>query len=101
MHGGAIKKVKEAAKARFNEELYPTIRRLTEIRDQDEHLPSALGASLAIVNHAIGKPGAAEEGENAKRPIINIGVNIGGVPAKIKNQKVLAEPVIDLDPLED
>lgn len=80
MHGGAIKKVKDAAETRFKEELYPTIRRLTEIRDQDDHMPSALGASLAIVNRAIGKQGAPEAAGGDKRPIINIGINLGGLP---------------------
>jgi hypothetical protein len=79
MHGGAITKVKEAAEARFKEELYPTIRRLTEIRDQDNHMPSALGASLAIVNRAIGKQGAPEESKPQRQSIM-IGIALGGLP---------------------
>ena len=82
VHGGSIPAVKAAAKRRILEEVDPTISRLREIRDQDEHMPSALGASIHILNRALGKPGDGEKHGTSSAPVINIGINIGGLPVK-------------------
>lgn len=88
-HGGQLPPVKLAAaqriqdaKNRLLDELDPTISRLKEIRDQDDHLPSALGASVQILNRTIGKPEEGKRDESAKRTIIKIGVAIGGIPTQ-------------------
>lgn len=83
MHGGAIKKVKDAAETRFKEELGPSIKRLAEIRDQSDHMPSALGATQVFLNRALGKQGAPAEDGGAKRVKVVVGVAIGGLPQKV------------------
>lgn len=84
MHGGHLPVVKAAAERRiqeaqqrFIEEVEPTITRLTQIRDQDDHYPSALGASQAILNRAMGKVGETKKDPNAGRQTIKIGITIG------------------------
>ena len=80
VHGGGSKAAKNAAKARLIEELDPTISRMIAIRDQDDHLPSALGAATHLLNRVMGKPDAVDKDKGAGRPIIQIGVSIGGLP---------------------
>lgn len=82
IHGGSTKAAKDAARARLLDELDPTISRLVEIRDQDAHLPSALGAATHLMNRVMGKPDSVDKEKGAGRPIINIGVAIGGIPAQ-------------------
>ena len=65
-------------------EIDPTISRLIEIRDQDDHLPSALGASVQILNRVLGKPGDGPKQGEASAPVINVGIAIGGIPARPK-----------------
>ena len=82
VHGGGTKAAKEAARKRLLNELDPTISRLVEIRDQNEHLPSALGAATHIMNRVMGKPDAVDKDKGGGKPTIVIGVNIGGIPKK-------------------
>lgn len=94
MHGGMAKQTKEAARKRIMEEVFPTIDRLTEIRDQNGHMPSALGASKELLNRAMGKPEATQGQLGAGAPIILIGERLGGLPIQIieaNRQKRLAE----------
>jgi hypothetical protein len=82
-HGASLKTVKEAARRRFLSEIDPTITRLMDIRDQDEHLPSALGAAKTILARAVG-PEAEVGKAGQKAPTINIGFAVGlpgGAPA--------------------
>lgn len=84
-HGGGSKAAKEAARRRLIGELDPTISRLIEIRDQNDHMPSALGASVNIMNRVMGKPDSVDKDKGAGKPNITIGLNIGGIPrAKVK-----------------
>ena len=82
MHGASTKAAKDAARKRLLNELDPTIERLTQIRDQTDHLPSALGAATHIMNRVLGKPDAVDKDKGAGKPTIVIGVNIGGIPKK-------------------
>lgn len=82
MHGGSTKAAKQAAKARLLDELDPTISRLVELRDQDAHMPTALGAATQIMNRVMGKPDSVDKDKGAGRPSIHIGIAIGGIPAK-------------------
>ena len=103
IHGGGTKAAKDAAKARLLEELNPTISRLVQIRDQDEHLPSALGAATHIMNRVLGKPDAIDKDKGAGKPTIIIGVAIGGIPRQ--SIKVAAEiedgQTVEADVVED
>lgn len=82
MHGGNTKAAKAAARRRLVDELDPTISRLIELRDQDEHLPTALGASVGILNRVMGKPGNVDADKGAGKATIIVGVAIGGIPQK-------------------
>lgn len=81
-HGGSTKAAKEAAKKRLLDELNPTISRLIELRDQDAHLPTALGAATHMMNRVLGKPDSVDKDKGAGRPVINVGIAIGGIPAR-------------------
>lgn len=94
-HGAATKHVKNAAKRRLLEQLDPTISRLVEIRDQSEHMPSALGASVHILNRVLGKPDAVDKDKGAGRAIINVGIAIGAIPNKNATVTVKALPAGD------
>lgn len=79
-HGGNLETTKKAARQRLLEELDPTLTRLIEIRDQNEHMPSALGASAQILNRVLGKPDSTEKDKGSGAPIIRIGIALGGLP---------------------
>jgi hypothetical protein len=79
-HGGGTKAAKEAARNRLMDELDPTITRMLEIRDQSDHMPSALGASTHLMNRILGKPDSVDKDKGAGKPTIVIGVNIAGIP---------------------
>ena len=84
MHGGNTKAAQQAAKKRLIEELDPTVSRLIQIRDQNDHMPSALGATTHLMNRILGKPDAIDKDKGAGRPIIKIGLAFAGIPpAKI------------------
>jgi hypothetical protein len=83
MHGGSTKAAKSAAKRRFIEELDPTITRLIQLRDQSEHMPTALGASQSILNRVLGKPDAVDKDKGAGKPTVIVGIAIGGIPKDI------------------
>jgi hypothetical protein len=94
IHGGSAKQTKEAARKRIMEEVFPTIDRLTQIRDQDGHMPSALGASKELLNRAMGKPEATQGQLGAGAPIILIGERLGALPVQVieaNRQKQLVE----------
>jgi hypothetical protein len=81
VHGGGTKAAKAAAKEFLANELMPSLARLVEIRDQSDHMPSALGAAVHITNRILGKPDATEREKGAGAPIIKIGMALGGLPA--------------------
>ena len=87
MHGGSTKAAKDAARKRLTDELDPTISRLVEIRDQSEHMPSALGAATQIMNRVMGKPDSVDKDKGAGKSNITIGLAIAGIPrAKVVAQ---------------
>lgn len=100
VHGGGTKAAKAAARQRIMEQLDPTITRLLEIRDQDDHLPSALGAATHLMNRALGKPDSVDKEKGSGAPIINIGIALGGLPVKAE-VKVLHAETIDAEVDED
>lgn len=81
-HGGNAPQVRKAARERLLESVDPTITRLEEIRDQNVHMPSALGASNTLLNRALGKPGDGPKMHQQKGPTINIGISLTGDPMK-------------------
>lgn len=90
VHGGNTKAAKDAAKKRFLEELDPSINRLTELRDQSDHMPTAFAASKELVQRVLGKVGESDRQNTAITPIINIGLNLGGLAKKqAREQKQL------------
>ena len=79
-HGGNTKITQQAIKQRLLEELDPTVSALIDIRNQNRHMPSKLGAAVHILNRVLGKPGEGERTAGSGAPIINVGVAIGGLP---------------------
>lgn len=72
----------------------PSIGRLQDLIDQEDHLPTALGAIKEVLNRAGGIPlgpvGEARIGDRDSRPIIQIGIAVGGVKSP--------EPIVGLLP---
>lgn len=97
-HGGKAPQVKAKAERRLRAMLEPSLIRLEELAHQNSHLPTALGAVLAIQNRVLGQVGK-EAGEKDTRPIINIGIRVGGVPMPGISQRVsvqLPAPAADV-----
>lgn len=65
-----------------------TIDRLVDLRDQNDHMPTALGASAQLLNRALGKPGDAAKDKGSRAPQVIVGVAIAGIPAKIASVSV-------------
>jgi hypothetical protein len=99
MHGGSTKAAKAKAKEFLTDQLMPTLNRLIEIRDQDMHMPSALGAAVHITNRILGKPDATEKEKGAGAPIIKIGMALGGLPPGQKQLQVAVQ--IEPSPVRD
>ena len=80
-HGGNIKAVRAKANMRLLAMVEPALVRLHELMHQEGHLPTALGAIQTVLNRAganpIG-PQAKDAGGDA-RPIIHIGIKVGGI----------------------
>jgi len=83
MHGGGAPQVRKKANKRLLAMVEPSIIRLEALIHQDEHMPTALGAIRTVLERAgssapIG-PMAKESGDKDMRPIINIGIKVGGI----------------------
>jgi len=105
-HGGKLPSVKKAIEERLTEarlllieELDPTIKRLREIRDQDEHMPSALGASVQILNRTLGKPGEGEKDKGTGKMTIKVGVMIGA-RKRIDADSIAVATLVEKNPLD-
>lgn len=89
-HGGRIDRVKKNAARRLAAMVEPSLVRLEALIQQEEHLPTALGAIRTVLERA----GDAAVGplktkvDVDTRPIINIGIAVGGVPGKAPDVKV-------------
>ena len=86
-HGGAAPQVRKKANKRLLAMVEPSIIRLEALIHQDEHMPTALGAIRTVLERAgsntpIG-PMAKETGEKDMRPIINIGIKVGGIETPV------------------
>lgn len=81
-HGGNAKHVKAKAQRRLLALVEPTLIRLETLLHQDEHLPTSLGAAKEILNRAGGAavgPVDPSAGKADTRPIINLGIKVGGI----------------------
>lgn len=81
-HGGAAPQVRKKAEKRLLAMVEPALIRLEALVAQEEHLPTALGALRTVLERAgstaIG-PLVKEAGDKDTRPIINIGIRVGGI----------------------
>lgn len=84
-HGGKAPQVRAKAERRLLAMVEPSIMRLEELAQQNEHLPTALAAVRTVLERA----GDAAIGALSKqapeadtRPIINIGIAVGGIAPK-------------------
>jgi hypothetical protein len=89
VHGASAPQVKAKAKQRYLEEVEPTLNRIVELRDQSEHLPTAMKAADHLMDRALG-PLRSGTHEGTSGPTINIGIALGGLTA----------PNVELAPLE-
>jgi hypothetical protein len=79
-HGGSIKVVRNRANKRLLAMAEPALIRLNELAHQSTHLPTALGAVEAILKRAGGNAlGVPHATEADTRPVINIGIKVGGI----------------------
>ncbi len=86
-HGGSAPQVKQAAARRLRAMLDPALAELEAVYMQNEHMPSKLGAILAVANRVLGKVGDNKE-KAQKGPVINIGVGFLKGRAQIEVQHV-------------
>lgn len=80
-HGGSAPQVKAKAQKRLLAMVEPSIIRLEALIHQDEHLPTALGAIKTVLERAGANPiGGITSGDSSNsRPIIQIGIKVGGI----------------------
>ena len=78
-HGGSAPQVKKAAQLRLTELLLRKVERLDEISEQSAHMPSALGATQAIMNRVMGKVGETKKDTSGGITVV-IGAAFGGSP---------------------
>lgn len=77
---GANKQLRAKAEAAILEELMPSIKRLRDLRDQEEDLKVALGATANFLNRNLGEPGGKGKGETTQVFAVIVGGGIGGIP---------------------
>lgn len=98
-HGGSAPQVRAKANRRLLAMVEPSIIRLEALIHQDEHMPTALGAIRTVLERAgaeaIGP--LAKDVERDNRPIINVGIKVGGidVPPTITVATLTPTPVIE------
>jgi hypothetical protein len=81
-HGGKAPNVRAKANRRLLAMVEPSIVRLESLIHQEEHLPTALGAIKEVLNRAGGAvigPIDPTAGKTDTRPIINVGIQVGGI----------------------
>jgi hypothetical protein len=81
-HGGSASQVRAKADRRLLAMVEPSLIRLDALVQQNEHLPTALGALRTVLERAGSRsigPLVKETGEKDTRPIINIGIKVGGI----------------------
>lgn len=104
-HPGSAKTVKKNANRRMRALVEESINELAEAMRQDKHLPTKITAIKAILeraeDNAIGPTKTVAEKVDT-RPIIKIGIALGGVPGAMfgKPQGELAAPAIDATVVE-
>jgi len=95
-HGGQAPQVRAKANKRLLAMVEPSLIRLGALVAQEEHLPTALGAIRTVLERAgsaapIG-PLAKSSDEKNMRPIINIGIKVGGIETPVVSVGMQAAP---------
>ncbi len=84
-HGAKAPQVRKKAKQVLLAQVEPTIARLIDLRDQDEHPPTAFAAAKEILTRAVGKAEDSDGKKSGKGPQVIIGIALGGIdPSKVK-----------------
>lgn len=106
-HGGSAPQVRAAANKRLLAMVEPSLIRLADLVQQSEHMPTALGAIRTVLERAgtvtpIG-PLGKDTSEGNTRPVLQIGINIGGLaPGRLQVLAQLPEAnPIDATVVED
>jgi hypothetical protein len=107
-HGGSLPQVRAKANKRLLALVEPALIRLGDLVEQSEHMPTALGAIRTILERAgtvtpIG-PLGKDTSEGNTRPIVNIGIKIGGLtPDKLLTlaEAHIQTPDIEAEIVED
>lgn len=102
-HGGKAPQVRKKADKRLLAMVEPSLVRLEALINQDEHMPTALGAIRTVLERAGSKapigPLAKEAGDKDTRPVINILIKPGGLDKPVVAIGV-QQPVTDLEDVE-
>jgi hypothetical protein len=82
-HGGKAPQVKKKAERRMLAMVEPALVELEVLYTQNDHLPTKLGAIRTVLERAGANAIGAlskDTGEKDTRPVINIGIRVGGIP---------------------
>ena len=96
MHGGAGKLATQKAKQRLEKMLPGALARLEQLRDQSDHLPTAMMAVKEILNRTVGPTGGEKSGNSG--PIIQIGFFPPDDPPNVSVEVI--EPARELPPYD-
>lgn len=105
-HGGRAPQVRKNADRRLLAMVEPSLIRLEALIHQEEHMPTALGAIRTVLERAgsaaIG-PLKTDAGEKDARPIINIGIKVGGIDAPVVKvmEGLLPAAIVDAEVTEN
>lgn len=89
-HGGNRKLVQKNAQKRLLALVEPSLVALNELVVQKEHLPSRLGAIRTVLERVEKPFGVLKESasDTDSRPVVNIGIAVGGIPLKPAEVKI-------------
>lgn len=99
-HGGSAPQVKKRAALRLLAMVEPALVELQEVVMQNVHLPSKVAAIRTVLERAGDEAiGALKQkvADQDSRPVINIGIKVGGIDKPIVSVGMLPKPNVDIE----